>query len=97
VENSFEESRRRWTTTCLYCRESCECSEDVKELAMGHVAHRHCYDQWQKGVDKQLLPIGVTYRAVLPVVRLPGEEKLSTDQVSRRRHTILRKRMRKKP
>lgn len=47
---SFEETKRRWMTTCSICGESCA-GPDVKELALGHVMHLACYDRWLESQD----------------------------------------------
>lgn len=47
---SWEETVRRWSTTCSLCRQPCA-SEDAKQLALGHVMHQACYDEWLESQD----------------------------------------------
>src|SRR5690606_31391421 len=47
---SWEETVRRWSTTCSLCQQPCA-SEDAKQLAVGHVMHWACYDKWLESQD----------------------------------------------
>ena len=48
---TWEETLRRWATTCSMCRLPCA-SEDAKQLALGHVMHWACYDQWLESLEE---------------------------------------------
>ena len=86
---SFEESVRRWSTTCLMCGESCDGAENPVQLALGHVMHRECYDWWLETQDESS-PISAVLRVLLPVVQLlPGEEGMTREQIAQRRHDLL--------
>lgn len=47
---SWEETLRRWATTCSICGQPCT-SEDAKQLALGHVMHWACYDEWLESLE----------------------------------------------
>ncbi|MBX3435752.1 MAG: hypothetical protein KF847_20735 [Pirellulales bacterium] len=61
-QETFEESARRWSTTCLACQEPCGPGE-AKRLALGHVMHWDCYDAWLRRQDD--LPRTTGRRAAL--------------------------------
>lgn len=86
---SFEESMRRWSSTCMVCGEPCEAEEKPLQLALGHAMHRECYELWLETQDEKS-PITAVLRAVAPVVQLlPGEEGMTHEQIAQRRHDLL--------
>jgi hypothetical protein len=81
----FEESIRDWSIACLYCRRPSDGSEDVKDLAIGHVMHLECYDAWLREQDDLRRLKSKIQSANGPVVLLPGEEGLLREAIARRR------------
>lgn len=85
----FQAFQQRASMTCLLCREPCDGSEPVKQLAVGHAMHDACYKKWLVEQDADHLWRRMRLGSDAPTVVLPGEEGMSREQVARRRHAML--------
>lgn len=86
---TFEEFKQGMAMTCSLCRQPCDGSENVKQVALGHVMHGECYRRWLVEQDTDQLWRRMRSGADLPTVVLPGEEGMSREQIARRRNATL--------
>ncbi len=86
---TFEEFKQRVSMTCLLCRQPCDSSENVQQLALGHAMHGECHKKWLIEQDSNNILRRARRAADLPTVVLPGEEGMSREQVARRRRAQL--------
>lgn len=96
VVGTFEDLKRKMESHCSECRKPFVQGDEAINLGLGQVFHAACYDIWLERNEKRLAPLRVGWHDV--AVRLPGEERLSRDEIAWRRHSkLIRKRRRKPP
>jgi hypothetical protein len=86
---TFAEFKHHVAMICMLCRQPCDGSEDVKQLALRHAMHGECYRKWLVEQDADQMLRQARRGSDLPTVVLPGEEEKSREQVAQRRNAIL--------